>query len=48
MTGPDERPDIVQVKRLKTPGALRDRARELGIDLPADDVVEVGGHSRSR
>ena len=43
MTGPDERPDIVQVKRLKTPGALRDRARELGIDLPADDVVEVGG-----
>ena len=43
MTGPDEQPDIVQVKRLKTPGALRDRARELGIDLPADDVVEVGG-----
>ncbi len=41
--GTDAGVDIVQVKRLKTPADLRDRAAHLGIGLPVDDTVEVGG-----
>jgi NADPH2 dehydrogenase len=39
----DDPTDIVQVKRLTTPADLRARADHLGIDLPVDDTVEVGG-----
>ena len=35
--------DIVQVKHLATPADLRARAERLGVELPVDDAVEVGG-----
>ncbi len=35
--------DIVQVKRLRTPADLRARLAHLGVQLPVDDLVEVGG-----
>ncbi len=40
---PDSTVEIVQVKRLKTPADLRARVTALGLELPVDDSVEVGG-----